>query len=128
MLVDGILSVRLLCAEMRRQLRSWALCEAGSAESADYLVALHVYLRVCIVRRAFRDGQRGAAGRVLGFSVRTLCVLRALVTFGIWRRGTRKCHTMAAIPGFNGGNTSYCLRAGGRSILSGRGSAQVADW
>ena len=26
---------------------------------------------------AFRDGQRGAAGRVLGFSVRTLCVLRA---------------------------------------------------
>ena len=77
---------------------------------------------------AFRDGQRGAAGRVLGFSVRTLCVLRALVTFGIWRRGTRKCHTMAAIPGFNGGNTSYCLRAGGRSILSGRGSAQVADW
>ena len=64
MLVDGILSVRLLCAEMRRQLRSWALCEAGSAESADYLVALHVYLRVCIVRRLSRRPEGGGGACV----------------------------------------------------------------
>ena len=73
MLEDGIFSVRFLCAEMCMQPHSWALCDAGSAASADYPVALTCASTLASFA-AFRDGQKETAGQLLGFS---LCCVRA---------------------------------------------------